>query len=467
MKNARTKHVEFVIGDMIALEVAYVLAISLNPGRIGAETFSDYRQLGFLLATLFALVVLFTDGYRDVLRRGYLKEIIAVIRHTVLVFASVIVFLFALKQSQIYSRMILFGAFLFGIPFMYGERLLIKTYLRHRFRQIKYARTMMVIATEDQAKTLVGKLLSHPLTIFQIIGLAVVDRDMRGMEILGVTVTSDQSGMIDFVKNHVIDEVLISIPDNPKYEAKLAREFLAVGLVVHIYMEKYFQELPNREQDRISDMNVLTCFNREVPTWMGLCKRLMDIVGGLIGTALAVLIGIVIGPMVYIKSPGPIIFSQLRVGKNGRKFRFYKFRSMYMDAEKRKQELMARNKMQGHMFKIDDDPRIIPGVGQFIRRTSLDEFPQFFNVLRGDMSLVGTRPPTVDEYEAYSFLHNKRLAMKPGITGLWQISGRSDITDFEEVVRLDSQYIDGWSVEKDIKIILKTVCMVLKRKGSV
>ena len=139
---------------------------------------------------------------------------------------------------------------------------------------------------------------------------------------------------------------------------------------------------------------------------------------------------------------------------------------MYPDAEKQQESLMNRNKMKGNMFKIDDDPRIIPGIGQFIRRTSLDEFPQFFNVLKGDMSLVGTRPPTEAEYERYSFYQNKRLAMKPGITGMWQISGRSKITDFDEVVKLDSQYIDSWTIEKDVKIILKTILVVVKRNGS-
>ena len=143
----------------------------------------------------------------------------------------------------------------------------------------------------------------------------------------------------------------------------------------------------------------------------------------------------------------------------------YKFRSMYPDAEERKKELMEQNKMQGLMFKLDNDPRIIP-VGRFMRRTSLDEFPQFWNVLRGDMSLVGTRPPTVDEFEQYEAKHKCRLSMTPGLTGLWQISGRSDIKDFDEVVRLDMQYIDNWTILKDIEILILTVFVVLTKKGS-
>ena len=207
-------------------------------------------------------------------------------------------------------------------------------------------------------------------------------------------------------------------------------------------------------------------------------KRALDILGGLVGCLLTGIICIFIGPAIYIQSPGPIFFSQWRIGKNGKKFKMYKFRSMYMDAEERKKEYMAQNKIaDGLMFKMEDDPRIIgsekkdkngkpKGIGNFIRNTSLDEFPQFWNVLKGDMSLVGTRPPTVDEWERYDLHHRVRMSVKPGITGMWQVSGRSEITDFEEVVRLDTEYIRNWSWRLDIKILLKTVAVVLKHEGA-
>ena len=152
-------------------------------------------------------------------------------------------------------------------------------------------------------------------------------------------------------------------------------------------------------------------------------------------TAIAV---IIVGPLVKLESPGPLFFSQKRVGKNGRIFKIYKIRSMYQD----------------------DDPRITK-VGKFIRKTSIDELPQFWNVLKGDMSLVGTRPPTVDEFEQYSAYHKKRLCQKPGLTGVWQVSGRSTITDFEEIVQMDVDYIDHWSIWRDIGILFKTVWLVV------
>ena len=204
----------------------------------------------------------------------------------------------------------------------------------------------------------------------------------------------------------------------------------------------------------------------------------MDILGGLVGCLITGILFIILAPIIRKQSPGPIFFTQTRVGKNGKKFKMYKFRSMYMDAEERKKELMAQNRVKdGMMFKLDWDPRIIgsrqlpdgtvkKGVGNFIRDWSLDEFPQFINVLLGDMRLVGTRPPTVDEWEKYNLHHRARLATKPGVTGMWQVSGRSNITDFEEVVKLDKQYITEWNLGMDIKILLKTVGVVFKREGS-
>ena len=196
-----------------------------------------------------------------------------------------------------------------------------------------------------------------------------------------------------------------------------------------------------------------------------LIKRLIDIIGGLVGSIVSLPVILIVAIPLLIESPGPLIFKQARVGKNGRVFNIYKLRSMYVDAEERKKELMEKNRMNGFMFKMDDDPRITK-VGKFIRKTSIDELPQFWNVLKGDMSLVGTRPPTLDEFSQYESHHKRRLSMRPGITGMWQVSGRSAITNFEDVVKLDCEYIDNWSMWLDFKILFKTVAVVLKGSGA-
>ena len=198
--------------------------------------------------------------------------------------------------------------------------------------------------------------------------------------------------------------------------------------------------------------------------WIG--RRTQDVI--LSSLALVVLSPVMLATAIAIvvddPSAGPV-FSQERIGRNGKPFKFYKFRSMCPNAEAKLDDLLDQNEMDGPVFKIKDDPRITR-VGKFIRKTSIDELPQFWNVLRGDMSLVGTRPPTVDEFEHYEAKHKCRLSMTPGLTGLWQISGRSDIKDFDEVVRLDMQYIDNWSILKDIKILILTVKVVLTGRGS-
>ena len=194
-------------------------------------------------------------------------------------------------------------------------------------------------------------------------------------------------------------------------------------------------------------------------------KRTMDIVLSSVGLLFSVPIIALVAIPLLIESPGPLFFKQKRIGKNGRVFTLYKLRSMYRDAEQRKSELMAQNQMQGYMFKVQNDPRITK-VGRFIRKTSIDELPQLLNVLKGDMSLIGTRPPLVDEFNKYENHHKRRLAMKPGITGLWQVSGRSNITDFEEVVALDCQYIDHFNFFFDIRILFKTAKVVLCGTGA-
>ena len=206
----------------------------------------------------------------------------------------------------------------------------------------------------------------------------------------------------------------------------------------------------------------LSCQN----PFMHFMKRTIDITGASVGIVLSSII--LLGAAIAIKldSSGPVFFTQTRVGQNGRRFRIVKLRTMAVDAEARKQELLAYNEAGcGQIFKMHDDPRITR-VGAFLRRTSIDELPQFFNVLTGDMSLVGTRPPTEDEVSNYERSHWRRLRIKPGITGLWQVSGRSSISDFDEIVRLDTQYMEQWSISYDFKIMLRTLAVVFRRHGA-
>ncbi|MFV0341464.1 MAG: sugar transferase, partial [Anaerocolumna sp.] len=269
------------------------------------------------------------------------------------------------------------------------------------------------------------------------------------------------------VRLNVVDEVFINLPYSSEYslnEAILEFEKMGVSVHVNIEMNPMFS-FKEKSVENFAGQQVITFSTGIFDSKQELLKRLLDVIGGLAGVIITGMITLFLAPMIKLDSKGPVFFSQIRIGKNGRKFKIYKFRSMCTDAEKRKKDLMDKNEMQGLMFKMDNDPRITK-VGKFIRKTSLDEFPQFLNVLKGDMSLVGTRPPTADEFEQYESRHKRRLSLKPGLTGLWQVSGRSDIGNFEEVVRLDLEYIDNWSIGLDVRLILRTAKVVMLGVGS-
>lgn len=199
------------------------------------------------------------------------------------------------------------------------------------------------------------------------------------------------------------------------------------------------------------------------PSTVSVAKRLIDIVGAIVGLIITFLVAIFVAIATFIHEPSPIFYSQIRCGLNGKPFRIWKFRSMIVDADKLKH--LIENQAKGHIFKSVDDPRITR-LGKFLRRTSLDEFPQFWNVLIGDMSLVGTRPPTPDEVTHYDPHHWNRLRVKPGITGEWQTNGRSSITDFETIVKMDIDYQRKWSVTYDLSLIVKTIWVVFNKTGA-
>ena len=253
---------------------------------------------------------------------------------------------------------------------------------------------------------------------------------------------------------------------------------METGVTMHFSAEG----LPYLEEktyivEKIANQTVFTTSISYATVGQMFVKRVIDILSGVVGSILTILLTFIVGPLIFIASPGRIFFTQERVGRNGRKFRIIKFRTMYPDAEERKKAYREANRnADGMMFKMDFDPRVIgnkvlpdgrrkTGIGQFLRKHSIDEFPQFFNVLAGQMSLVGTRPPTVDEWEKYNLRHRARLAIKPGITGLWQVSGRNDISDFDEVVKLDTEYITNWSMGMELRIIFKTIGVIFRGNG--
>ena len=425
------------------------------------------------LATMFML-----DMLHHVTQRGRYRELIATAGNVAVVGLLGIAYLFVMQEGAAYSRMTFGITLVLYFILSYTTRLGWKRVLASG-KWDKNCRSLLIVTTKAEAKKVVETVQSNNYGKFLISGLVIVDKDMTGQSIAGVNVIANSEDAPMYVCQQWIDEVLIVVPDDKPYPNELIKKLEETGVTMHLRMSK-IAEVEDRPQfvEKIGSYTVLTTSLNYASTKQLLFKRVMDIAGGLVGCLLTVIIFIFVAPVIYISSPGPIFFSQERIGKNGKKFKIYKFRSMYMDAEARKAELMKQNRVaDGKMFKLDFDPRVIgnkilpdgtkkTGVGNFIRVTSLDEFPQFFNVLKGDMSLVGTRPPLPGEVSEYEIHHRARLAIKPGITGMWQVSGRSDITDFEEVVRLDTKYIKEWTPALDIKILFKTVKTVLGKEGS-
>lgn len=438
----------------------------------------SYRDMGVVLVLVDCVVIFSNNTFKNVLKRGNYKELKATIKHSFSLILLIALYLFSIKRGKDYSRIVIYITWLFYILLSYIVRVLWKRHLLQR-SDITEPISMLLVTSLNAAEETIENYRRKCIAKHMIHGICIVDRNLIGRKIMGVPVVATLEDVAQYVCREWVDEVFINIDPHVEYDKSYIDKLSETGVTVHRNLFMVSHEEGKRQfVEKIAGYTVLTTSINTMTLGEAFAKRCMDIAGALVGCCIAVLIFIFIGPFIYIASPGPIIFKQVRVGQNGKRFKLYKFRSMYLDAEERKKALMEQNRVKdGYMFKMDFDPRIIgnrilpsgekkTGIGEFIRRTSLDEFPQFFNVLMGDMSLVGTRPPTIDEWEKYELHHRARLATKPGITGMWQVSGRSNITDFEEIVKLDMKYINEWNLGLDIKLLFKTVLQVLKRDGS-
>ena len=423
-----------------------------------------YNRLAVVLLLLDICIVFFFEAYTGILRRNRVQELKAVIMHCSVIFAALTVYMWALKQSEIYSRQIIFVFWGIAVVIEYFSRCVWKIYIRQRMIKGKKFSQLIVVTEECYAKECVSDFQHDRYKEFEVIGVVIVDKNRVGDQVCGVPVVACADTFLEYARINVVDEIFINGNTRESSEA-LANELLELGLTVHFNLVRESRLMPNKMVERCGKYLVLTTSMKIATTRQVFVKRCMDIIGSLVGLMLTGIAFLVFSPIIKAQSPGPIFYAQTRIGRNGRRFKFYKFRTMVVGADAMKQELMEQNEMEGLMFKMEHDPRIF-GVGRFMRKFSIDELPQFWNVLKGDMSLVGTRPPTEEEFEQYELHHKARLGIRPGLTGMWQVSGRSDIKNFEEIVALDTQYISNWSLGMDIRILFRTIGVVLSGKGS-
>lgn len=470
--NSLSKHLDFILLDLVLLVAAFWISYAMRFDTLRIDMNGYYVQKMVMVAATHLILVGMTKNYKGILYRGYLVEFGRVVKHVTLVSFGLIFISFLLHDTGVMSRIVIINFYIYSIIFLYVERTFRKDIVRRQLK-LRGGKAVLLAASTDGAENMIRRFQERGILDFDIKGIILPEPGPS--EILGIPVAAcDLDGSVDYIEKNVVDEVFfVNVRSYPMLQ-ELMEQCELMGLTVHVVVRHISGLVGEQTIEKIAGVSVVSSCVKLVSLSDMFWKRALDIAGGLTGTLICGILTLFIGPVIFLSDPGPIFFAQPRVGLNGRIFRCYKFRSMYQDAEQRKKELMEQNEVDGFMFKMEHDPRIIgsgpdgtkKGIGWFIRTFSIDEFPQFWNILKGDMSLVGTRPPTLDEWEQYDVHHRIRMRIRPGLTGMWQISGRSDITDFEEVVRLDTEYIRNWSFGLDIRILWKTVMVVLKREGS-
>ena len=448
------------MGEVSNVRKLEILIIQLFPIYISSIVFDIHAHLTFLMV-VHVISYYVSDYSKNFKFRSVVEELIQTIKYE-LAFILLAVVVFPLLEPTLHYLSIYNLLWIVGVNtlFILVLNLFIRKIWKVLLHQKKYTQRILLVITRARVERVLKQLSTYEYGY--VSAVCIVD-DERFEASNFTIVTLDN--LVTYATRSVVDQVVINLPSESFLIADFVSRFETMGLPVAVNIaaldfvtnsEKAIQRFGNS-----SVVNFSTTFYRSSDIAL---KRVIDIMGSLVGLIICALVSIFLVPLIK-RDGGPAIFVQDRVGRNGRVFKFYKFRSMRVDAEKIKKELMSQNQMQGGMFKIENDPRVTK-IGHFIRKTSLDELPQFWNVLKGDMSLVGTRPPTLDEYMTYTPEQKRRLSFKPGITGLWQISGRSNIKNFDDVVKLDVSYLDGWTIWKDIEILLKTIKVVVMKDGA-
>lgn len=471
------RHWDFIFIDIICLQISLIIVCYIRKGIWFPYT---NHTLGFQAAVLSMCqlsVMPFFGYYFSIVRRSFFQEIWRVLGFALATTLISLFYFFITKSTDSTSRTLIasvMGSFV--VLDIIGRTLNKKRLFASKRTREKRA-IILITSSKLVRRTYELLFTANAIRDFTLTEIFTLDPiNSSQFKDMDVPVTYLNNDALQEINHTYIDEVLVIQPDDMPIPRDYINIFMNMGITVN-YSNSFMENFT--EIHRFGYFDVLTSSVKFASAFDLTVKRLFDIICGFFGCIATGFLYLFIAPAIKRKSPGPVFFTQDRIGKNGKVFKMYKFRSMYLDAEKRKAELEKQNKISsGLMFKIDDDPRIIgsekkdkngkpKGIGNFIRKTSLDEFPQFFNVLKGDMSLIGTRPPTKDEWSRYTLSHRIRMSTRPGLTGMWQVSGRSKITDFDEIVALDRYYIEHWSLSLDASILLKTFVVLFKREGAV
>jgi exopolysaccharide biosynthesis polyprenyl glycosylphosphotransferase len=454
-----------IFSDGLVIAASFVVSYFIRNYLQPLYPLGYYVHLIPLFAIIWLGMLHYLGLYGSFRTRKIREAFFIIIEGTLLAFIIFTHSLYIFKIEDV-SRSLILLAFVVGCILLTLKKTLMIWGFRYVRKKGLNSRRMLLVGSGRRAQDFLKMVDEHPEWGIYITGIVdnqphLVNKVIRGYKVIG-TLKDIQR----IIHNNVIDEVVCVVPASwMKYIQDIIHDCEIEGVAVNVAIDIY--------EPRISRMRVNDFFNVPILTFEStpnnvgqlVIKRLFDITISALALIVLTPVFIVVSLLIKWSSPGPVFYKQLRCGLNGRKFNLYKFRTMDVNAEQKQQELLKLNEMKGPAFKIENDPRIIP-VGHFLRKFSLDELPQFWNVLKGDMSLVGPRPPIPSEVDQYDDWHRRRLRMRPGITCLWQINGRNKITDFNEWANLDLQYMDNWSLGLDFEIFLKTIPVVLKGTGA-
>jgi len=454
-----------ILTDIAVIFAAFIVAHFSQHSTAVQDGWRENPWLLLLILPTWLLFLRYFGFYTSIRTRPISKILTDLLKVTILggvITSSAVYF----SNPHDYHRELLGWFILFSYIFLTAEKSLLRVGLGLIRGKGYNFRNILIVGTPANARTFLRLVEQHKDWGLRITGILKVPNGSETFQV-NYPILGAMENLVDVCKQQTVDEVIFCVSRDLHGQIRgCQRDLQEMGITVRLVLD--FYETPTTKMDLDLFHGVvpmLTFYSKPFDFGQLLLKRTVDVIGATVGMIATAILMPFIALAIKIDSPGPLFFGQDRIGEGGRIFTFWKFRSMDLDADEKKKNLAHLNEMNGAIFKIRDDPRITR-VGRFLRSTSLDELPQFWNVMRGEMSLVGTRPPTPDEVAGYENWHRKRISIKPGITGLWQVSGRNQITDFDEVARYDIQYIENWSLWLDIKILFRTLKVVFIRSGS-
>jgi exopolysaccharide biosynthesis polyprenyl glycosylphosphotransferase len=463
--------------DLFLILVSFFTAYILR-NRIEISEILPLAPLTFYLNLLPVLLIIWWGllSYLGMYKSFYTRindSFLIILKSAIIGFVLFGSYIFVLKMQDQVSRLVIIFTFGFSVVLLNLEKAMLTYFFKiigirnKSFRSsLIIFRRIVIIGTGKRVRRFIDLVEKNPGWGIKIAGLIDMDPAMKGKIISGYKVLGSFEEMPEIVKQNIIDEALFIVPRKWLDKIEGLMQFCeSVGLRVNLAADLYMLRFSKAKHTDIGGFPLLTF--ESTPDRFGylFVKRLVDFLVSGVALICLSLFFLIIGVIIKFTSKGPVFYNQERCSLYGRKFTLYKFRTMTFDADSKLKELIQFNEMNGPVFKMTNDPRVTR-VGKWLRRFSLDELPQLWNVFKGDMSLVGPRPPISEEVENYDSWQRRRLSMRPGITCLWQVGGRNVISNFDDWLKLDLEYIDNWSFWLDIKILLRTIPVVLFGSGA-